>query len=442
MPLFLVLLIYNALLPVVLLLGFPTFIIKGIKRGGLARNFAQRFGFYSEKLRNRLEIGDSTWVHAVSVGEIMVAMKLIRELAKKEPDRPIVLSTTTTTGYRVALEHANPLPQVSVIYSPVDLPGVVHLAVRRIRPHRLVLVEAEVWPNLTRLVRKLGAPVILTNARLSDRSERRFKTFGAVTIPIFQQLDHVCVPFAPDVERWRHLGVDPEKITLTGSVKFDSEGIAQSTTSSEKTAELIVWLSEVGLDPTAPILLGASTHPGEEALIGQAWKSLAADFPNLQYVAVPRHAERAREVDRELRSVGLKAAFRVPVPNVSNGDPDCAISNTTGELGAWFHLASVVVVGKSLLGKGGQNPVEPIATNEGKPTIVGPHMQNFRDIVNDLKRAGGIVQLQDADELTSAIRELLEHPAEATRLCSNGQAVLETHQGAAIRTVSVITATS
>ena len=448
---FTVFLIYNLLLPVVLIIGFPRFVWKGIQRGGLARNFGQRFGCYGRKTRERLKSHDgAVWIHAVSVGEVLVAMKVIAALARESPEKPVVLSTTTTTGFAVAEKEAR--DNVTVIHNPVDLPLVVGRAIRLIRPERLVLVEAEVWPNLVRKVRARGISVTLVNARLSGRSERRFRKFATLTKPIFAMLDQVCVPFEKDIRRWESLGVSRERIELTGSVKFDEEGNANAMPPREKVEELDGWLQENGFDAgNGPLLLAASTHAGEEALIGRAWLALREEFPGLQYIAVPRHAERARELGRELANAGIGAVFRQPLgETLRPGEidrPCCAVSNTTGELRAWYVLADIVVVGKSFLSRGGQNPVEPVSL--GCPTVVGPQMQNFRSVVADLVRAEGILQLSgDRDDsadvhlprLVEAIRTLLRDEALAEGMAERGGEALQGHQGAAQRTAKALLA--
>ncbi len=440
---FLVYLIYNLLLPVVLLVGFPRFVMKGLQRGGLARNFRQRLGLYQADLEAKLARSPSTlWIHAVSVGEVLVALKIIRELRRERPDAGIVLSTTTTTGFRLAEEKTEPdREQVTVIHNPVDLPWITAAALRRIRPERLILVEAEVWPNLVLQTKKRGVPVILVNARLSDRSERRFRKFGALTRPVFSLIDRVGAPFEVDVDRWAGLGIKHRRITLTGSVKFDETPEDRPEAQVE---ELRGWLAGQDFPTAGRILLAGSTHAGEEALIGRAFLQMRERFPDLQYVVVPRHAERAGEVFADLRQAGFRPILRQPLKESPADEPGegvpCWIANTTGELRAWYFLSDLVVVGKSLRGRGGQNPVEPVVA--GKPTIVGPHMQNFRPIVAALVQAGGLVQLEDDGEasLVEAFEHLLCDPDAAARLAENGITALAHHEGAAARTAALILA--
>lgn len=440
---FWVYLLYNLLLPVVLLLGFPRFVIKGIRRGGLARNFRQRLGHYRPEIRERLNRSGNLWIHAVSVGEVLVALKVIRSLRAEDPGARIVLSTTTTTGYRLADEETAPdREQVTVIHNPVDLPWITHRALNLVRPARLILVEAEVWPNLVHQARARRIPVVLVNARLSDRSERRFRKFGALTRPIFSQIDRVGVPFEGDVDRWAGLGIDRDRITVTGSVKFDEDDDSRPDAQIEAISG---WLRDQGfpVHEDTRVLLAGSTHAGEEALIARAWLSLRDRFPRLQFVAVPRHAERARDVAADLRALGCRPVLKVPFGDAEPDEGDCDrptawIANTTGELRAWYALSDLVVVGKSFLGRGGQNPVEPIMA--GKPLVVGPHMENFRAIVADLLQAEGLDQVDTPDEatLTAALRRLLESPGEARAMAARGTRALHRHTGSSQRTAALI----
>lgn len=434
-------LLYNLLLPVLLVAGFPRFVIKGLQRGGLARNFWQRLGFFRPETRDRLDRDDNIWIHAVSVGEVLVALKIVDEWLRQHPGTGVVLSTTTTTGFALAEEKTADQAGVTVIHNPVDLPWVTAAVLRLVRPGRLILVEAEVWPNLVRQARARGVPVVLVNARLSDRSERRFRAFGSVTRVIFSQLDRVGAPYQADVARWAGLGVPAGRIAVTGSVKFDE---TLQDRPAEQIEALRSWLESAGMAPGSRILLAGSTHAGEEALIGRVWTELRRSFPDLVYVVVPRHAERAAAVVADLRQIGLRAVCKVPLsqsdggPAGENADssPPVYVANTTGELRAWFYLADAVVIGKSLLGHGGQNPVEPIVA--GKPVVVGPNMENFRPIVADLLACGGLVQIDGPEKLRGALQALLADPAAAADLGRRGQEALGRHRGATRRTVEWI----
>jgi 3-deoxy-D-manno-octulosonic-acid transferase len=220
--------LYNLALPLGLVLMLPGAFIKMRRRNGRWRDLGQRIGMFSSETRaaiNALPARERFWVHAVSVGEVGVAKKLIARLLKTHGELGIVLSTTTPTGYALAAElAAQHAGRVVAIYSPIDLPGVGRLMLERIQPTQLVLVEAEVWPNLTASASRLGIPVSLVNARLSPRSARRYLKFSWLVGPIFRMLKQVLVQEEEDVARWQGFGVDAERIHFTGSIKYDPEG--------------------------------------------------------------------------------------------------------------------------------------------------------------------------------------------------------------------------
>jgi 3-deoxy-D-manno-octulosonic-acid transferase len=438
MPRPVVYLLYNLLLPLVLVLGLPSFFIKGFRRGGLARNFAQRLGFFSPETLARFRGQKPLWIHAVSVGEVFLALKLIEALRVIAPGRPIVLSTTTTTGYRVAAEKES--ATLTVIHNPVDLPWIAWHVLRTLDPCALVLVEAEIWPNLVGLAKRRGLPVLLANARLSPRSERRYRKVRSLIAPVFSLLDGVTVPFDEDVERWSALGIDPAGITVTGSVKFDNAGPA--ALAATQRGELAAWLAANGLPAEHRLLLGGSTHEGEELLLARTARDLRREFPDLELVLVPRHAERGAEIARQLRDDGFDPVLRAgPTPDGPErvGSPTQQgplpqrvwIANTTGELRSWFSLAELVVIGKSFHGTGGQNPVEPILA--GRAVVVGPHMENFAEVVAELRGLGGLRQVDGEAALLPALREFLLDPDSGRAMAERGAAAMARHAGSAVR---------
>lgn len=445
MPRILVYILYNLFLPLLLLIGLPSFLIKGIRRGGLARGFAQRLGFLSVETLAPLGGRRPLWIHAVSVGEVLIALKLIEALRSQAPDLPILLSTTTTTGYRVAAEKQR--DGLAVIHNPVDLPWTVWSTIHKLDPLALVLIESEIWPNLIGTLRRRSVPVWLVNARLSPRSERRYRKARAWVAPLLSQLSGVTAPFPEDRERWASLGVDPTHIDITGSIKFDSAGGAAVDEALYK--NIAKWLSETGMPDSARVLLGASTHDGEELLLANSLRTLRRDFPQLELVLVPRHAERGADIATQLRSAGFSPILRSEKPSHSSrtdtqGDaqtrgkshpePDAHpiwIANTTGELRTWYQFAEFVVVGKSFRGGGGQNPVEPIFSQ--RPVVVGPKMENFAEPVAELLRVQGLRQIGGDDELVATLAEFLHDPAAGVEMARRGEEAMTPHVGAAAR---------
>ena len=430
MRLRLTLLLYNLLLPFALLIMLPGSLLKLRRRGGGA-GFWQRFGMFDEDANARLIAGQGKtwWIHAVSVGEVGVAQKLIAEIRRRDPNRPLVLSVTTPTGHAVALKDAP--ENLTVIYSPLDLGWIVRAVLSRIRPAKYILMEAELWPNLVRQAQKRGIPVTLANARLSPRSERRFRRFRPLAGPLFSMLDRVLVQDESDVARWSGIGVPPERIRVTGSIKYDLAG----GTNAVRTEEFRTLLRGLWGDPLPPLLLAASTHPGEEQALAKLFIELRREFPALVLLVAPRHFERHAEVAADLKSCGLRVALRSALPE-SPPQPDALIIDSTGELRDWQALASVVVIGKSFLAEGGQNPAEAIAA--GVPVVTGPHMENFAPLMELLLQADGITRVDSLEALPRALREVLANPDAARAAAARGREALDRHRGATARTADEI----
>ncbi|MFC5453829.1 3-deoxy-D-manno-octulosonic acid transferase [Prosthecobacter fluviatilis] len=426
--------LYNLLLPLGLVLMLPGAIIKMRRRNGRWQDLAQRLGFLPREVRTAIDAlpqRERFWVHAVSVGEVGVAKKLISRLLKTDAHLGIVLSTTTPTGYALAAElAAQHAGRMVAIYSPIDLPGVGRLMLESIQPTQLVLVEAEVWPNLTASATRLGIPVSLVNARLSPRSARRYQKFRALIGPVFGMLKQVLVQEPEDVARWQGFGVGAGHIHLTGSIKYDPEG---SVVPAIKIEELHSVRALAGIAEAQPTLLAASTHAGEEVELARVFLRLRAHIPQLALLIVPRHVERRTEICAELQGIGISPALRsVPNSRVDASAPVLLI-DTTGELAAWQHLATLVVVGKSFLAEGGQNPAE--AALAQKPVLFGPHMENFTPLVDLLLKHGGAQQVADFAELESACRTLLQKADKAALMAKAGHDALRTHEGATMRSV-------
>lgn len=416
----LILVLYNVLYPLFLFLSLPGYLIKMYKRGGFGTGLMERFGYY--KVKKEKEPQGVIYVHAVSVGEVLIALKWIREWLVREKT-PVVLATSTSTGHEVARKQA---PEgVRILYSPLDLPGLPGCCLERFSPVALVLIEAELWPNMGMAARKRGIPLIMLNARLSARSERRYRKVLPLANIFFSFLDKVCVQDAVDASRFEGIGIPSDKIVVTGSIKFDQKGVS----APGKRAEFSTILEQ--LAQGKPIVLAASTHAGEEVLIASAARECGY-FP----LIVPRHAERRMEIARELKKKGWEPVLRsdgiLPAGDRSHV---CYIADTTGELKDWTAHADMAVIGKSFLAEGGQNPAEAVAA--GVPVITGPHMENFQALVDLLEEAKGIARC-DAADLAATLRGLCENPQEARRQAENARQALESHYGATQKSVELV----
>ena len=418
--------IYNLLWPLGLLFFLPGYLVKMFRRGGYREKFGQRLGIYDRQLRARLHWRKSIWLHAVSVGEVTIALKLAHELRAIKPDADCVLTTTTTTGF--AFANKNAPSWMEVMYAPLDFWPIMRRAFELIEPRKIALVEAEVWPNMMAEAHARKIPTALVNARLSPRSEKRFRMFRSLIAPTLRLLDRVCVQNSEDIERWAALGVEPDRIKHIGSIKYDPENTDVDLTTPQSV------LAGFGLQ-NRTIIFGGSTHAGEEKILAEVFRALRRQFVDLLLVVAPRHTERTAEVLSMLKEGGFQVALRSQPP-VADPFLECLILDSTGELRDWYGVATLAFVGKSLLARGGQNPAEAILA--GKPVLFGPHMENFAVLANSLVAHGGANQVSSATDLRRAMADLLANPDQREELVKNARAVLDTHRGATARTAQLI----
>lgn len=426
MRLFTALLIYRLLLPLLFVAAFPGWIVKMLRRGGFGTRLGERLAVYTEPLE--FEPCAAVHVHAVSVGESLLALKLIREWRVRNPQQRFVLATGTATGHAVATAAA--VPGLRVTYSPLDFRSMVRRYLDRFEPAQIVLIEAEAWPHLLLECRRRALPVSLVNARMSPRSARRYRKFAAWIRPVFSLLDAVAVQEPGDAEIWRDLGVDARRIHFTGSLKFDP-GIA-------KPALRPAFQQMLDAFGNRPVVLAASTHAGEDAWIAAAIRrAVPAALP----VIVPRHAERRAEVENELEREGFAVTLRsnFEPPPEAGSRPPLFLIDSTGELRDWTAHADVVIIGKSFLESGGQNPCEAILA--GRPVVFGPHMENFEPLASRLVAANGCIRATDENELCTAIPRALD-PQTAATMTRNASHVLASHDGATQRILDLLGAST
>ncbi len=443
----LALILYRLLLPVLFLIAFPGWVLKMLKRGGFGTALNERVGIYFSGVE--FEPSGAVHIHSISVGETAQALKLLKAWAAAFPGTRFVLATGTSTGHDLATKAA--VPGLRVTYAPLDFPWMVRSYLNRFDPARIILVEGDIWPNLLRIAEKRGIPVALATARASPRSARRMQKFAPALRPFFSKFTDVGIQEEEHRALWQALGIAPENIHLTGSLKFDP----QSATPPPPSPAFAEMLAAFG--PGRKVVI-ASTFPGEEEMLARA---IAEADPLALPVIVPRHAERRAEVSRALakagfevflRSAGLKPATRSPQPNPMddpNADdgsdtqpsglqsraPHAFVIDTTGELATWVSHADAVIIGKSFLAIGGQSPAEAILAR--KPLILGPHMDNFQPLARNLLAEGGALPASDEASVTAAIRTALD-PARAAELTDNAYRLLSRHDGATRRHLSAL----
>lgn len=407
------LLIYRLLLPLYLGVALPGWVIKMGRRGGFGSGLLERFGWYRREIE--FEPCGAIHVHAVSVGEAILALKLIDAWRERQPERRFVLAVATATGHAIAKDREDDV--LKVVYQPVDLRICVRRYLERFEPVRLVLVEGEMWPNLMIECGSRSIPVELVNARMSPRSRRRYERLAHWVRPVFSRLSRVGLQEEADQEIWATLGVEGERVRVTGSLKFDPGEGSLPKQRSAFTAMLDACREG------KPVALAAATHAGEEPLIARAAAGAGA-FP----LIVPRHAERRASVRADLEQAGFRVVLR------SDFQPDDGVDvlvvDSTGELRDWNAHADVVVIGKSFLAEGGQNPAE--AVQAGKPLVFGPHMENFEPLASRLVEMGGAWRVESSG-LKEKLREILDGQRRPD--VEVARKVLARHHGATARTI-------
>ncbi|HAS82177.1 MAG TPA: hypothetical protein DCS43_05755 [Verrucomicrobia bacterium] len=424
---------YNILFGIAYLVLMPSFLLRMRRRGGYRQDFSERFGRYADAKRVALAGGGRIWVHAVSVGEAVVALQFIRSLREARPGARFVISTTTSTGHAMLAERKS--ADDVLIYFPMDFPWIIRRVVRCINPVALVLMECELWPNLLRALYRAKVPVWVVNGRISQASYKGYRRVRMFFRRAAQWVTGFLVQTDGDAGRLTALGVPPEKLEVTGSVKYDA---VQRDDAAEAAARKI--LIDAGMDPEAPCLVAGSTWPGEEGVILNCVKRLREHFPALQLILVPRHMERRQEVERLVRESGLPyvrrgAMLAGETPPEKGTAPVVLLADTTGELMGYYSVATLVFVGKSLgENHGGQNPIEPAVW--GKTVITGPNMENFPGVLDEMLDAEALLQVADARALEQTIQRLLADPDACAEGGRRARALVASRRGAMARSVS------
>ena len=420
--------IYNLIFPLVFLFFVPEMIIKLIRRPGYKKTFMERFAFFSLKRKKFLSAyHGAIWVHAVSVGETVIATALIEKWQKADPKKIFVLSTTTTTGQELARKKAS--PGVEVIYCPIDFIFLVRKVLRLIQPSMLLIFETEIWPNMIAEAKKSGAKVALVNARMSDHSARGYYRWRCFFRPLLNTFDIIGVQTQQDKERYAAVA-PAANIEVTHNMKFDQE-----VPVNFKSIDLAAYFGA----REHQILLAASTHPGEEKLISSVFSEIRNDFPELRLVIVPRHAERGNEIVKILNEQHLSFRRRSEDDGSNNKDVDVLLADTTGEMLSFMDSADVVIMGKSLAGQNeGHNIIEPALL--GKAIVCGGVLKNFRYILNIFKNNNALITIDCDEQLVDVLKELFGDTNRREKLGSKAQQVVNTQQGATNNTIKLLEA--
>ncbi|WP_248743092.1 MULTISPECIES: lipid IV(A) 3-deoxy-D-manno-octulosonic acid transferase [unclassified Pseudomonas] len=400
-------------------LGLPLVAIRLWLRSRKAPAYAKRIGERFSYGMPTLQPG-GIWVHAVSVGESIAAAPMIRALLQRYPTLPITVTCMTPTGSeRIHAMFANE-PRIQHCYLPYDLPCAAARFLDRVQPKLAVIMETELWPNHIHQCAKRGIPVALANGRLSERSAKGYGRFSKLTAPMLAEMSLFAVQTEAEAQRFRDLGARPETVEVTGSIKFDLTIDPQLL---QRAAELRgQWQAQ-----ERPVWIAASTHEGEDEVVLNAHRRLLANHPDALLILVPRHPERFNSVFELCQREGFATVRRSTGANV-DAQTSVLLGDTMGELLFLYALADSAFVGGSLVPNGGHNLLEPAAL--AKPVISGPHLFNFLDIAAQLRSAGALAEVDDAEGLATEVQRLFELPRDAQRMAEAGLNVMRRNQGA------------
>jgi 3-deoxy-D-manno-octulosonic-acid transferase len=407
----------------------PYFLYQAVRYKKYIGSLRQRLGFLP--ISFNIDGEESIWIHAVSVGETLTARALAGELKARYPRLRLFLSTTTIAGQQVARHSLQNVD--GVFYFPFDWTFIVRRTLTLVKPRLFVMMETEIWPNLLRECRKRGVKTVLINGRISARSYPRYRLIRPFFRGVLADVDRFCVQSEESVRRLIDLGADPSRITMTGSLKFDSLELP-SATSHGKPRERVLRFFRIS--PNRQVIVAGSTLRGEEGPLLRAFARVKKASPSALAILAPRHPERFGEVERLARDGGFVTIRRTELPIDAEPRADVVVLDSIGELAQIYQLATAVFVGGSLVDHGGHNILEPAIF--GKAIIFGPHMQNFKEIADTFLANGAAVQVQSERELEDALLGFLRDPVRRARLGAAARALVEANRGAKDKTLAVI----
>jgi 3-deoxy-D-manno-octulosonic-acid transferase len=405
----------------------PYFLYQAVRHRKYVGSIGQRLGYLPVTFN--LDGDESIWVHAVSVGEVLTARPLLEDLRRRYPRLKIFLSTTTLTGQQLARRDMRDVD--AVFYFPFDWTFAARRTLNLVRPRMFVTIDTEIWPNLLRECRRRGVKTVLVNGRISFRSYPRYRLVRRFFGRVLADVDRFCVQSDETARRLIDLGADPARLTVTGSLKFDS----LETNAMSGRGRVLRFFR---MSQSRPVIVAGSTLKGEEEAIIRAFNRVRTAGNHALLVIAPRQPERFGEVQRLCQHEGLSTVRRSELPIDAEPRADAVILDTFGELAQIYQIATAVFVGGSLVPWGGHNILEPAVF--GRPVLFGPYMQNFAEIADEFLRNGAAIQVRGDRELEDVMVELMADPVKRARLGAAARALVEANRGAKDKTMAVIAA--
>jgi 3-deoxy-D-manno-octulosonic-acid transferase len=429
--------LYDILLHILLIVLSPYFILKMITVRKYAPGLTERFGFIDARKLKALDGGPVLWAHAVSVGETKAVLPLLKSLKRQRPEVRILFSTVTKTGQHIAEKEGLGVID-SLIYFPLDISWVVARVIRRIDPKAFIVVEKEVWPNFFNRLKRVNVPIMAINGTLSEKSFKRYLLFKSFFSSVFAMIDLYAAQTKADRTRAIRAGVRETRAVVTGNIKFDLEPPEIDS------AAFNALRSAIGVGGGDKIIVAGSTHPGEEAILLDAYKALGAENRAIKLIIAPRHPERFNAVETIIKESGFSYTRRSAYKDMAGAEHGAAINpsvvllDTLGELMTVYSLSDIAIVGGSLVdGIGGHNLMEPAYF--GKPVLYGKHLSTYLHMADMLEAAGGGVRVSSVTDLTARLKELLANDLLRAKTGASARQVVEENRGAIERTLKGIT---
>lgn len=412
--------IYSVLLYLIQPLIWLRLWLRGRKAPAYRKRWAERYGYCKGKVKP-----DGILLHSVSVGETLAAVPLVRALRHRYPAMPITVTTMTPTGSERAASAFG--KDVHHVYLPYDLPGSMNRFLDNVSPRLVIIMETELWPNMIAQLHARKIPLVIANARLSERSAKGYGKLGKFMQRLLQKITLIAAQNEEDGERFVTLGLKRSQLAVTGSLKFDI------SVTPELAARAVTLRRQWA--PRRPVWIATSTHEGEESIILEAHRKLLTRFPNLLLILVPRHPERFDTAREMAQKAGFSYTLRSSGEIPSSGT-QVVIGDTMGELMLLYGIADLAFVGGSLVERGGHNPLEAAA--HAIPVLMGPHTFNFKDICAKLQQADGLISVTDADSLDKEIGNLLTDEDYRLYYGRHAVEVLHQNQGALQRLLQLL----
>jgi len=393
---------------------------RGIRAPAYWRRIPERFGFFKS-----LPPAQYLWIHAVSMGEVQAAVPLIRALKNDFPNQPILVTTMTPTGSNQVIEIFK--DSVQHLYLPYDLPDAIARFFTKIQPSLLIIMETELWPNLLNVASKKNMPVILANARLSEKSAKGYRRVATFTRQILNNITAIAAQTQDDAARFIELGASSNAVFVTGSIKFDID--------LPKDYQQCAIILRRAWGEKRPVWIAASTHEGEDEQILRAFRKIKENLKNCLLVLVPRHPERFNRVavlcEQQNFSIARRSKSQICTENT-----DIYLGDTMGELILLYSACDVAFVGGSLVPTGGHNLLEPAAL--GLPIVIGQHVFNFAEISRNLLKIQAAQQVSTADELAETLEIYLCDSVFRQKTGEKGRAFVQQNRGALKRLLAIV----